>query len=487
MESSAKTPPLTVRLQTIYGIGQVAEGVKNGAFGIFLFFYFNQVLGLSGSLSGLALLIALVVDAIVDPMVGSISDSFRHRWGRRHPFLYVSAVPMAVSFAFLFSPPAGLDQLGLFLWLTTFTILVRFWLAVFIVPHLALGAELSTDYRQRTTVVAYRTLFALLGVLLVVALAWPMFFSPTAEFPNGQLNPGAYPGFGVFYGVLIGVAILFSAAGTHGRIPHLPPVPDHFEKFSPGRVYREIIETLSNASFRALFIGVVIFFVMRGIQETLGLHMQTYFWQLEPERIRLLQLAGVVGFIPGIVFWTFLARRIDKKPTLVIGTILFSLCVLTPPIAHLLGHFPERGTSLYLGLLLLAGGAGAFAAAGALVAAGSMMADVADEHELATGRRQEGIFFGSVTLALKSASGIGHGVAGLAMDLIRFPAQAVPGSVDPEVLQSLGILYGPGIGLLAAIAIFALNGYSLDSRRHAEIVAALGRRADAGQESRASA
>lgn len=157
--------------------------------------------------------------------------------------------------------------------------------------------------------------------------------------------------------------------------------------------------------------------------------------------------------------------------------------MLIPPIAYLLGFFPDRGSSAYFPLLVLAAGGGAFSAAGGLVSSGSMMADIADEHELATGRRHEGIFFGSVTLALKSASGIGHGVAGFAMDAIGFPAQAVPGAVDASVLQSLGILYGPGIGLLAIVAVFFMTGYSLDGRRHAEIVTALdarSRRAEHG-------
>lgn len=472
----SQRPPLTAGVRAAYGVGQIAEGVKNSAFNIFLFFYFNQVLGLSGSLAGLALLIALVFDAIVDPMVGSISDTFQHRWGRRHPFLYVSAIPMAVAFALLFRPPTDLEQTGLFLWLTAFTILVRFWMAFFIVPHLALGAELSNDYSERTTIVAYRTLFALLGVLMVVTLAWPLFFVATTEFPNGQLNPSAYPGFGIFFGIIICASILASAVGTHGEIPHLPPAPDDAESFSLKRMYRELAETLANRSFRALFVAVVIFFLMRGIQETLGLHMSTYFWQLSTQQIRSLQLSGALGFVPGIAFWTVAARRIDKKPTLLIGTVLFSLCVLIPPIAYLTGFFPGRETSAYFVTLLCFSAFGAFAAAGGLVASGSMMADIADEHELSTGRRQEGIFFGSLTLALKSASGVGHGVAGFAIDIIGFPTQAVPGAVDPGIVESLGLIYGPGIGLLAAIAVTFMLGYSLDRDRHAEILAALAAR-----------
>src|SRR5690606_25534657 len=125
-----------------YGVGQVAEGAKNTAFDLFLFFYYNQVLGLSGTLSGAAMLIALAVDAATDPLVGSLSDSLRSRWGRRHPFLYASALPLGCSFALLFRPPEGLGQLGLFGWLTLFAVATRVSMTLYFVPHLALGAEL---------------------------------------------------------------------------------------------------------------------------------------------------------------------------------------------------------------------------------------------------------------------------------------------------------------------------------------------------------
>jgi Na+/melibiose symporter-like transporter len=79
-----------------YGVGQTSSGVKNAAFAIFLFFYFNQVLGLSGSLAGMASLLALIVDAITDPMVGQLSDRYKSRWGRRHPFMLILHLPPAL-------------------------------------------------------------------------------------------------------------------------------------------------------------------------------------------------------------------------------------------------------------------------------------------------------------------------------------------------------------------------------------------------------
>ena len=85
-------------------VGSIAEGVKNTAFNVFLLFYYNQVLGVSGTLTGTAIFLALCVDAVADPLIGSLSDGWRSRLGRRHPFMYAAALPMAVCFALLFLP-----------------------------------------------------------------------------------------------------------------------------------------------------------------------------------------------------------------------------------------------------------------------------------------------------------------------------------------------------------------------------------------------
>ena len=100
-----------------FGIGQYAEGLQGTGFGLFILFYYNQVLGLSGTLAGAALFIALLFDAVTDPLAGSLSDNLRSRFGRRHPFMYASAIPLALSFLGLFSPPKGMNEVELFLWL----------------------------------------------------------------------------------------------------------------------------------------------------------------------------------------------------------------------------------------------------------------------------------------------------------------------------------------------------------------------------------
>ena len=196
-----------------FGIGQLPEGIKSAAFGFFLLFYYNQVLGLSGTLSGTAIFIAMVFDAVSDPLVGSLSDTTRSRWGRRHPYMYAVAIPFAASFYFLFVPVDGLSEMGLFWWLTIFSILTRTFMTFYSVPHMSLGAELTQDYDERTLLSSVRMVMQLLGMFAVLIGGPLLFFNATENFENGQLNPDAYPPFALaaFFIMVIGVWI--SAAG----------------------------------------------------------------------------------------------------------------------------------------------------------------------------------------------------------------------------------------------------------------------------------
>ena len=143
----------------LYGLGFSSLGIKDSLFQLFLFFYFSQILGLNATLAGVSTLIALLFDAISDPLIGVLSDNFRSKkWGRRHPFMFFSALPLSLSFYFLFKPPEFLNQLGLFLWLTVFIILVRLSLTFFLVPGYSLGSELC-DYEERTSITTYRVIF----------------------------------------------------------------------------------------------------------------------------------------------------------------------------------------------------------------------------------------------------------------------------------------------------------------------------------------
>jgi Na+/melibiose symporter-like transporter len=451
-----------------YGLGQYAEGVKGAAFSLALLFYYTQVLGLSGFLVGLAIFIAQAFDAVTDPVAGFVSDNFKSRFGRRHPFMYASAIPLAVSFYFVFAPPAGLSETELFLWLLAFTVATRASMTLYHVPHLALGAELTTDYVDRTAIAGYRTLFSYLGVAMSVVATFLLFFVPTAEYKDGQMNPAAYPAFAHFGAALMVLAIWLSAYFTRKEVPYLPQAPAEPQPFSFKKIFQDMREALRNYSFRSLFIGAVATIIGQGIGFTLLLHLGTYFWELGPDEMIYIFVGVFTGNLLGVPCVKYLNRWIDKKPTLLLGAVFPPIFAMAPILLRLIGVLPENGEPMLLPIIVIFAILQMFANCQALVTTGSLIADIADEHELTTGRRQEGIFFGAQAFINKALYGLGVTIAGIGLDLIHFPAKAEPGTVAQATVNHLGILYGLIPAATGAIAFLFYYRIRITRESHAK-------------------
>ena len=147
---------ISLHNRLLYSSGIVSHALKEAAMGVFVLFYYKQVLGLSGTLTGLAIGISIIWDGINDPLVGAWSDRLRSRIGRRHPLMIAAVIPMAAGFVMLYGPPGSVlsDQGLLFTWLLISMLLVRTALSFFMVPYLALGAEITEDYHERTQLTA---------------------------------------------------------------------------------------------------------------------------------------------------------------------------------------------------------------------------------------------------------------------------------------------------------------------------------------------
>ena len=221
----AAVPParrLSTGTMTAYSIGTIAYGVKDAGFGTFLLLFYNQVIGVPSAQVGLVIMIALLIDAMVDPAIGFFSDRTRTRWGRRHPWMYASALPIAVSWLLLWNPPAGWSTSATLGWLFVVAVVLRSAVSAYEVPSVALTPELSADYDERTRIMAWRYLFGWIGGLTMFVLAYTVFLAPTAAFPNGLLNRDGYRGYALTGAILMAAAILVSSAGTHREIRHLP-------------------------------------------------------------------------------------------------------------------------------------------------------------------------------------------------------------------------------------------------------------------------
>src|SRR5512147_329785 len=178
MQEHPSAPParkLDLGTKLYYGFGSVAVGIKNNGYSYFVLFVYSQVLGLPGWMAGLALNIALVFDAILDPLVGYLSDRWRSRWGRRHPFLYASAIPISFMYFFLWNPPTGLTHLQLFLYLLLLSMVIRTAITCYETPSASLGPELSGDYVERSSLLSYRYFFGWFGGLTTYNLVWFLF------------------------------------------------------------------------------------------------------------------------------------------------------------------------------------------------------------------------------------------------------------------------------------------------------------------------
>jgi len=466
---------LSVRTKLFYGLGEAGEGVKTAALETFLFFYYVQVVGLSGSLTGLALFVALLFDGFSDPFVGAWSDRTRSRLGRRHPFLYAAPIPLAIALWFLFQPPE-LAQFGLFIWLTGLTIAARFAMTLYFVPHMALGAELSHDFAERVSVGGYRVLFGYVGRIVALWLAFSIFFADRPGFENGQLDRSAYPPFAIAAGVLVVLFVIISALGTQRATLALPGA---VEAVRPGP-HKGLLRTLrlatSSPSFRALFFALLVMYLYNGVQFALALHMNTYFWRLPPQAVQLVFYAGMAGYIVGIPLARPAAGRFDKKAAYMAGIAGSCIVGSAPTILRILGLAPDNGDPALMPLLLGASFLAGFIGCIPVVLSSAMLADVADEYDLAHGGRAEGLFFGANAFCRKASLGLGGAVAGFVIDLIRFPAHTAPGAVSADALGRLGLVYGPVMLAVLFLGLAIMIPYDMGRQRHAEIVAALGRR-----------
>ena len=282
--------------------------------------------------------------------------------------------------------------------------------------------------------------------------------------------------------------ILWSALGTRSIIPFLPKVPDQ-PRATLGmlavRLVKDFKDVTLNRNFRFLFTGVLVVFIMVGVTNTLDIYMITYFWELDDSIVLPVLIAYAIGNALGTMVSVRLFSRWGKKACLIIGGLSWAFFQTLPVVLRLLGWFPENDDIIsssafemnFVMLLLVAVKViQGFSTAQANVAYGSMMADVCDEHEYQTGRRQEGAFFAAVAFSAKATSGFGAVIAGWALEIINWPTG--PGirtaaDVAPETLLNMGLFYGPMIASLGFISVLFYMGYRLTPKRHAEMLVEL--------------
>jgi GPH family glycoside/pentoside/hexuronide:cation symporter len=333
-----------------------------------------------------------------------------------------------------------------------------------------LGAELSDDYAERSTIVAARVLFTLIGQVVFPILAFGVFLAGR----HGRWNHAAYSPLAWSCAGIAAVAALLATLGTLSERRRLHTASAQ-PSFTPVRFLGEAAEVLRNRSFRSLFFCCLVLFAGLGFAGALTLHANTFFWKFSSQALTTIGLVAPIGWLTGVFVAAALAKGMEKRNIAMLGLALIGVAQFAPValrLTNLIG--PELALATLIGATILGGFGGALST----ISFQSMMADAADEHELLFSARREGLYFAGITFSAKAASGLGLLIGGIALDLIGFPhgPAATTASIPAATVARLGITYGPGAALFTAVSVIVLIGFRLTRSDHARMIADLKRR-----------
>lgn len=473
---SAGGRKIPIRTRFLFGFTAVMESTKFQIYELFLIFYYAQVLGLKGSLAGLAVAIAILADAFIDPLIGSYSDSFKGRYGRRHTLMYLAIVPTVVFVYLLFSAPAGLGQWGLFAWLLTLCLAVRIAGSFYAVPAAAIAAELTDNATLRAELGIWRQVVT---AIVNLSLTWAIFalaFIATAAFPNGQENPDNYPRFALLLAGVIMLAALLGARGTQAHVMEyeqrrLVSKPRQFAFADSLRATWRALADLRN--FRALFLGLLFAGVMGSYFRALNLHLGTYFWELSTAQTGAWLMSVQIAILVAALGTRFAVGRIEPKHLYLAGVVLLLLGYVLAPALRLLDLMPPNGSPLLV-QLLYAGNLTVGAGQGLIMACSLVMfAETADEYAYVKGESRTGMLLAFLPLGNKLSSSLGKLAAGVVVQWVALPVGQKGSSVDPESLTQLGFAAVSVTAVAGLVALGFYSRYHLPRSRHAEIVTGL--------------
>ena len=301
-------------------------------------------------------------------------------------------------------------------------------------------------------------------------LAYNIFFKSTEKFSFGQLNPEAYFPLALTGSIFMVISILYSSLITRNEIKNLSSWKG---AISIKQILSELKIALSNRSFVLFFLGSLSLSICWGLLNSLTLFINTDFWQLKGSQI---------GIFLYIYFGAaFLAFYITPKFVTFIGKRNFVLiCVagvaLSSPIAFIfynLGLTPDKGTNalvvflcmplIFISTLSIAGN----------MTRDAMIGDIADEVDLQSGKRQEGVLYSTVSFVQKVNTAFGALTGGLTLWVLNITSET------PTYDQAYSLFFVQGVigPVLLVIPLIFFHFYSLDKKRHSDILRQLKERA----------
>jgi len=445
---------LSVWQKAIYGFGDVIVAMRQTIFQFYLLPFYTDVVVLAPWLAGLGKMLGFVWDGVNDPVTGYLSDRTRTRLGRRRPFLIGAALPLGLTFGLLWSPPTHLGPAAGFLYMLVAFVLMDTFFTLYATPYLALGAELSRDYHERTQISASRSFFHVLG-LFAGGVVPGLIVRRWADAPATGY---ARMGFGM--GACMAVVALVTGLLTR----EIPPAAAERPALSWRAFFHGMAGTLENRPFRIMIATFGLILVAGGLNQTMVPYAFRY-WLARPDAVNAVIAVYLAASVLSLPLWTRLAHRLGKDRALRLCMAWATLVLCALPFA-----LSPAMSNARLGVFLVLAGLGN---GGWAILPVAITADIVDHDELETRQRREGAYFGIWTLAMKLAAGLASGVVGVVLQLLGYVPNAVQSAT---AILGIRLLYGPlpAIFMLAALTTF--RRFPLTRELHREIQAALAAR-----------
>jgi len=432
-----------------YSAPTVGVGYMYLLIGLYIMKFSTDVLLISPAIMGTIFGISRVWDAISDPLVGYISDKTESRLGRRRSWLLLSMAPVALLFIMVFSPPASLSGTGLVIWMAVGVIGFYSAMTLFMVPHLSLGAELSTDYHERSRLYGFRHAAYTVGSIIAL---YSMQLLIDAEQTSEAAVRGVAFDLSAIAGVVTALLIAFAVFKLRER------------KDYQGRVgqtpFGALKDVWSNRHARLVIVVTFIENIGSAVIALLTLYVCQYVVG-RPSLAPLIILAYMIPSSLSVPIWIPLSRRFGK-----IRLWMFSMMLTGLSFGGMFAlPFIDGVADRTLLIFVLAFFAGLSAGCGGTIAP-SVQSDIIDFDEYQTGERKEGSYFAAFNFVQKSATGVMILITGWVLELSGF----IPNVDQTQTVQiAIVTLYGLSPLICYTIGTILFSRFTLDAAEHDRI------------------
>ena len=435
---------LNLKTRLGYGIGDIAICLYWSGVGLYLLYFYTDVVGISPSLAGLIYGIGMFWDAITDPFMGYMAERTRTKWGVYRPYLLFGNIPLALSFILLFWVPP-LEGSALFFFLLFANLLHRTCFTLVSVPFSSLTPRITSDSQERTNLTGFRMLGAQTGTNLMALFAFPIIFWVGGEDES------------LGFVVLACIAGL-TALGIHAItfLTVKEPSNDQGIERVGGSLFEAAKAIGKNGPFWLVFSATLIVGITTIFFGNNLIYYTKYALNLHEYQGTILFTSGIVAFL-SIPIWWMISNSIGKKLTWLISSSITLIALLVFYLYEI-----DTLTELLFLVAFIGFGSGA---GGILF--WSMLPDTIEYGEVHTGVRSESSLYGFMTFAQKGSIAFAIIILGIVLDFIGFQANEVQSDGTISNMKAIMTLI-PSIGI--ALSLVIIYFYPIDAKMHKDLL-----------------